>query len=259
MSTLAISSNEPYRQIESEDNALSPSDTSVSETIQPKIAQMQMSSEATKSSLVLKGMAFVVSGLKIAAETVQPLGRVLSLAIGSILAPVNLGIAGINAYDLAKNRSEKSKEQIAVQSGLIAGNLALATSGIALIESFFASSSAALTGLKVAKVASGAGLFILGAVHIGKVIASLAKLKNAPPEERKDLILEIVHNLISAAGLSLLGFVMVGALSASAATPAGWIAGGLILIGFVMEAIHKKAEEKAIENQEKPVEIVDIV
>lgn len=208
------------------------------------------------SAKSLKTKAVAISGVKIAAETaVSALGRLSGLLIGSVLVPVNLAVAGANVYDLAKNHSDKSKKDIAMQSGIIAGNVALLTAGVTLIKTYFATSSIKAmmksSSMHFAKIAGATGLFILGAVHIGNIANAISKLSTASEKERKDLLLDILHNFLATAGLVLLGLIMLGVLSASVASPFGWMALTLLLSGLLIEVVHDQVKARAIEDKRK--------
>lgn len=201
------------------------------------------------SAQILKVQAVVAASLKIAAATaMMAFGGHAVAILGVMLLTVNLGVIAWNGYDLGKNWKSPKKKPIdkGQQLTMMTGSAFLFAAGFTLLKTHFTAHSVMAmmkaSSMKVAGILGGTGLFILAALHLFKVLVAVKKLViDKPSDDKKALLLDIVHNVMAAAGLVMLGLIMIGALSAAAASPFGWIALTLIFVAVSLEIAHAGA------------------
>lgn len=200
------------------------------------------------TSNLLKTKALVVVSIKMAMVS---LGKGFKhsglLILGALLLPVNL-IAGLaNSILLGKDLLSKKYSHALSKLFALLGNIALSITGAAFIKAYLlpAMNAVASSALRLAKIAGPIGLFCLSAAHLVKVGNLLYALYHAKTStEKKEILIDLFHNLAAVIGLFLLGLIMMGALGAQLATPAGWISAGLILIALTSEVIHSIYKKK---------------
>lgn len=209
-----------------------------------KVAQSFFSEApvAESTSALLKTKALIVISIKMCMES---LGKGFMhtglLVLGALLLPVNLIAAVANSILLGKDLLAKRYPQALSKFFALLGNIALSITGAALIQTYLvpAIKAMASTAFHLAKIAGPVGLFCLSAAHLVKVGSHLYALHHAKTStEKKEILLNLFHDLAAAIGLILLGLIMMGAIGAHLTTPAGWISLGLILIAVSFEVAH---------------------